>query len=119
MQINKGAYLTMRTIHRFLILLVILALLIVPLGSAFAQAGEGASTEAPAATEESTSSEATESQPVESAEGEEASIEEGEAENAIPQGISLLIFLLGLLGIGIVGLVSIRSGSPDDSALSE
>lgn len=124
---NKGASFTMRTVHRFMILLVIFALLVVPMAAAMAQEGEGATPEAPTTTtEESTETESAEGEEVESTEGEEAEGEEAEStegettegeeaeeENSIPQGISLLIFLLGLVGVGIVGLVALRSGATD------
>lgn len=114
----------MRTVHRFMILLVIFALLVVPMAAALAQEGEGATPEAPTATTEDSSETdsaaaeepgATEGEAVEGEETEAAEGEEAEEENAIPQGISLLIFLLGLLAVSIVGLGAIRNNSADNN----
>lgn len=123
----------MRTVRRAALLGMVFVLVLMPLAVAAQDSTPAATEEAPTeeveieatavSTEESAEAEeepaatvegeeSTESAEGEEAvEGEEGAEEEahGEEANSIPQGISLLMFLLGILAVGIVGLVSIRA----------
>lgn len=120
----------MRTVRRAALLWMIFVLALMPLAVAAQDSTPAATEEAPTeeveieatavSTEESAEAEEEPAATVEgeeaaespeAAEGEESAEEEahGEEANSIPQGISLLMFLLGILAVGIVGLVSIRA----------
>lgn len=108
----------MRTVRRAALLWMIFVLALMPLAVAAQDSTPAATEEAPteeveieataAATEETAE---VEEESAATVEGEEAAEEEahGEEANSIPQGISLLMFLLGILAVAIVGLVSIRA----------
>ncbi|HRL13348.1 MAG TPA: hypothetical protein PKX07_15805 [Aggregatilineales bacterium] len=111
----------MRNPYRMMMTLLLCALLLVSVGAVLAQDEETSAEHDPAAAEQHTEGEAAAEGEAHDEEGgasaAEAEAHSAEAEN-LPQGMSWLVFLIGLGGILLVGLVAARGG-PDGAIEDE
>lgn len=111
----------MRNPYRMMMTLLLCALLLVSVGAVLAQDEETSAEHDPAAAEQHTEGETAAEGEAHDEEGDasaaEAEAHSAEAEN-LPQGMSWLVFLIGLGGILLVGLVAARGG-PDGAIEDE
>lgn len=113
----------MRNPYRMMMTLLLCALLLVSVGAVLAQDEETSAEHDPAAAEQhaegetAAEGEAHDEESESTAAAVEAETHSAEAEN-LPQGMSWLVFLIGLGGILLVGLVAARGG-PDGAIEDE